>query len=433
MFPNPQSAIPLAPNPNIDHYKKLAKELVKACHSESSNSVHSWAARWIENLARLAGADAESSANQWKADVEAFVRKKLLDAPAKKPTLADAQFVIARCHGFESCPKFAKHLQGLARSGPASDFENAAEAIVDGEIAALEELLREHPRLVRMRSDREHGATLLHYVSANGVESYRQRTPQNIVEITGLLLRSGAEVDATAEVYGGHVTTLELVATSVHPERAGVQEQLMDTLLRAGADINRGQNSGGSIVDACLANGRYKAAEFLASRGARWTIESAAGLGRMDRLKQFFSNDGVRTAATKLQVDHAFLWACEYGHNDVVEFLLDHGVEIHTVANTGQTGLHWAVIGGQLHTVKLMLSRGASMTERNMYGSTALGQAVWSAVNGGGSESLQIIETLLEAGSTIDDELPGWLSRQKAPHGLLEEVSGLLRRYGKKP
>jgi hypothetical protein len=75
----------------------------------------------------------------------------------------------------------------------------------------------------------------LHYCSANGVEGYRQKTPKNIVEITRILLEAGAEVDARADVYGGDSTTLGLAATSVHPEKTGVQEELMQVLLDHGA------------------------------------------------------------------------------------------------------------------------------------------------------------------------------------------------------
>ncbi len=51
-------------------------------------------------------------------------------------------------------------------------------------------------------------------------------------------------------------------------------------------------------------------------------------------------------------------------------------------ANTGQTALHWAVIGGHKDTVELLLDRGASLEAKNAYGGTALGQAEWSAENG---------------------------------------------------
>ena len=234
MFPNPQDALPLPASPSLERYKKIAKELVAACKSDDDKSIAEWARQWVENLVRLSGVtfsrDLPVNAGQWIDDVEDFARRTLRE----KCTLTAAQFVIARSHGFASWPKFAKHIQA-----PASRFEQAADAIVGGDIETLRRLMREQPDLVRARSTREHRATLLHYVSANGVEGYRQRTPPNIVEIAELLLDAGAEVDATADVYGGGCTALGLTATSVHPEKAGVQEALMQTLLDRGARIGQ--------------------------------------------------------------------------------------------------------------------------------------------------------------------------------------------------
>jgi hypothetical protein len=88
-------------------------------------------------------------------------------------------------------------------------------------VGRLKRLVGEHPELIRARSMRTHRATLLHYVGANGIEGWRQHTAANAVEILGFLVDAGAEVDAVADMYGGS-TTLGLVATSLHPERAGL-------------------------------------------------------------------------------------------------------------------------------------------------------------------------------------------------------------------
>src|SRR5262249_47898243 len=148
-------------------------------------------------------------------------------------------FVIARAHGFTSWPKFVTHLESLAQSSSEiSAFEAAAGAIVTGDTVTLERLLRENPRLIHSRSTREHNATLLHYVSANGVEGYRQKSPKNAGQIAAMLLDAGAEVDARAEVYGSGCTTLGLVATSAHPAIAGVQREVIDVLLGHGARMD---------------------------------------------------------------------------------------------------------------------------------------------------------------------------------------------------
>jgi hypothetical protein len=89
--------------------------------------------------------------------------------------------------------------------------------------------------LIGARSQRTHHGTLLQYVAANGIENFRQKTPENIVQIAKLLLDAGADVNAECAAYGGGAVVLLLAATSVHPERAGMQEQLLQLLLDYGA------------------------------------------------------------------------------------------------------------------------------------------------------------------------------------------------------
>jgi hypothetical protein len=374
---NTTDLTPLPARPNLEQYKKQAKELVR--------------------LARSGDHGAASRVRKWH------------PRPTATFALADAQLVIAREHGFESWPKFAKVIKELGReNSPVCIFEMAADAVINGDVPALENLLREHPELAR----------------ANGFENYRQKTPKNAVAIAKLLLDAGAEVDALADPYGKS-TTLALVATSVHPLRAGVQIALMELLLERGADIN-GTIGGLNIVVGALHNGRGQAAEFLASRGARLDFEGAAGVGRLDLVAGLFSS------ATKAQMDAGFLWACEYGRNDVADFLLS-AVDPATQGDTGLSGLHWAVVGGQLETIRMLLKRGASLEARNAYGATVLGQALWSAFNGEPAiDYVTIIETLIAAGAKIEDGSLDWLSRQEGSSSLKDRIADVLRRHGAK-
>src|SRR5947207_11639254 len=180
MYPNPQEALPLPTRPNVEQYKKLAKNLVKACKSGDPAAIRDWAIRWIGKLAALQDAPRSLLRNEKEisthADsVEQFARKTFSRGGTTTCVLTDAQFIIARAHGFLSWPKFVKHIESLVDASSAvSAFENAVSAIVSGDAAALERVLRGHPKVIRARSTREHGATLLHYVSANGVQGYRQ-------------------------------------------------------------------------------------------------------------------------------------------------------------------------------------------------------------------------------------------------------------------
>jgi hypothetical protein len=370
---------PLPPHPNLEQYRKQAKDLVKLRKSGDPGAlgrIQRFHPRLSEQLKPSTGAQSSPPA--------AFL-------------LADAQLVLAREHGFERWPKLVKHIAALNRQDslvPA--FELAADAIAAGDIATLRRLLRENPGLIRERSTRAHRATLLHYLGANGLEDYRQKTPKNAVEVLKVLLNAGADVDAAADMYNQD-TALGLVATSVHPVRAGVQQALMEALLAAGAAVD----PGGDIVRACLANGRGQAAEFLAQHGARLDLESAAGVGQLDVVRTCFRADGkLKPGATRKQMQFGLNWACEYGRMSVVTFLLDQGADLTVADAHGQTALHWAVIGGQMETVRILLKRRAPLEAKNAYGGTVLGQAVWSALHDqAGIDYLPVIEMLLAAGA----------------------------------
>jgi Ankyrin repeats (3 copies) len=422
MFPNPQSALPLPLRPSLDRYRKIAKELVKICNSSQADDLHRWALQWVETVVQLSGIAITSQLpvriRDWVDEVESFARRVLMgsEQDGRRCALADAQFVLARCHGFESWPRFATHLASLTLKGSLeAGFEAAVDAVVGGDAATLKRLLHMQPELIRTRSTREHGATLLHYVSANGVEGYRQRTPENLVEIAGILLRAGAEVDAAADVYGGGCTALGLAATSVHPERAGVQEALLQVLLDYGAEIepdseNRSSGAAGngqSMVMACLANGRGAAAEFFSTRVAHLDLIEAAAVGRMDLVRIYFAADGgLRSNATPEQLKRGFLNACQFGRNAVVEFLLEHGADLAAHDGNGQTALHWAVIGGHLETVELLLKHRPPLEAVNAYGGTVMGQANWSAAHDPDPDRyISILEMLFAAGAKLPERL----------------------------
>ena len=324
-----------------------------------------------------------------------------------------AESIIAREQHFESYAEFAKHVETLKREpdSPVARFEAAVDAVITGDVATLERMLELDPELVRARSTRKHHATLLHYVGANGVEGFRQKTPQNAVAITELLLKAGAEVDAAADMYGGGSTTLGLVATSIHPLLAGVQIALLETLLAHGAAI---EQNPGAAVWGCLANGRRQAAEFLAERGAFLNLEGAAGVGRLDLVQSYFNADGsLKANATKDQMKAGFAWACQYGRTNVVDFLLQRGMQVGgRLPHDGQTGLHWAAYGGHPGTVRVLLEHHVPVDVKDKrFAGTPLGWALygWGEAHAGSSPSdyYEVVAQLVAAGATVD---PAWLN-----------------------
>src|SRR5579864_8923527 len=86
-----------------------------------------------------------------------WLPKNLPDSEIKSAALGlgDAQLAIARWYDFQSWPALAKYVVSVTRDGaPVIQFESAVEAVITGDAAALQSLLRENPELLRARSTR---------------------------------------------------------------------------------------------------------------------------------------------------------------------------------------------------------------------------------------------------------------------------------------
>jgi len=99
----------------------------------------------------------------------------------------------------------------------------------------------------------------------------------------------------------------------------------------------------------------------------------------------------------------ALTCACLLGRTAVADYLLTQGVDPSAGAGTGLDALHWAANRGQLEAVRLLIERGAPLETRSMHGGTALGTAVWSAINEPRPDHVQIIAELIDAGARLQD------------------------------
>lgn len=138
----------------------------------------------------------------------------------------DCRATIAAEYGFGDWATVA----GLHDLAYDPGFEAAVNDLLAGDHAGLSDRLDHRPELIQQRSSYGHRATLLHYIAGNGVELWRQQVPANLPAMTRLLLARGADREATMCVYGGEYTAGELLATSVHPYRAGVGEETLQLL-----------------------------------------------------------------------------------------------------------------------------------------------------------------------------------------------------------
>jgi ankyrin repeat protein len=299
---------------------------------------------------------------------------------------ADAQMALARWYDFLDWERLVDHVEAVRV--PGSDvfrFERAVEAVIDGDAGTLHELLKADPRLVRARSRRVthfdppvHRAMLLHYVAANGVEGYRQRSPKNAADVTRLLLEAGADANAVCSLYGGECTTMALLVSSTPPDRANVQVPILDVLIDHGASLTPvGEGNWTSPIETALVFNKSAAARRLVERGAPvQTVAAAAGLGRIDDVRRLLPTSSA------LDRRRALALASQAGQSQAVTALLDAGEDPNQFNPPGTHAhtppLHQAVASGQLSIVKLLVNRGARLDIKDsIYHSTPLGWAIY--------------------------------------------------------
>lgn len=419
--------LPLPAQPNLADYTNLAEELVEASRSENPSAVTEWCGGWLESIVRSSGPDlTDFVRGSWEraiGEVEKGARETSEEAREGGAgfELADAQALIAHAHSFVGWDAFARFVNvETCQTSEGSEFEIAADAVVDGDLARLEALLRANPGLALARSARIHRATLLYYLAANGIEDFRQRSPANAPEIARLLLDAGAEVDALCGMGKSDDTPMLALVTSVHPHYMGVATELIEIFVEAGSKVN-GVKADDAPVRLALKFGYPDSAAALVRLGAEVkTVAMAAGLGRLDLTKEFVEERG----ASEADLAAAFEDACRFGRTEIAEYLLANGADVDGQGTWKMTGLMWAACQGHLDTMAMILDRGPSLELRNEFGGTAMGTTLHFAINspGPGADYPAVIDMLLNAGLEFEGTRKGTR---------LEGVDAVLRRHGK--
>jgi ankyrin repeat protein len=147
-------------------------------------------------------------------------------------------------------------------------------------------------------------------------------------------------------------------------------------------------------------------------------FDERSGRSGKSRIVEWHEEGRFREQPTALA--EALTCASFLGRTTVAEYLLRQGVNPSGGAGTGLDALHWAANRGQLEAVRLLIRAGAPLETRSMHGGTALGTAIWSAINEPRRDHVQIIEELLNAGAHLED------SDCSTGH---EQVDAILQRY----
>jgi hypothetical protein len=256
-------------------------------------------------------------------------------------------------------------------------FHEAVAAINEGDIEKLRSLVVAEPSLATSRSATSH-PTLLQCIALDTKgKSYS-------AAMAKILIEAGSVVDEP------------LVAAASIDNRS-----IAELLLEHGALIDG--TDGWSPLEEALYWDAREVMRLLLERGAQIkNLRTAAGLGRVDLIQDFFDESGhlkptagtinwpfgtletiersclkesvkkslsdrIKSWAQDQQalVNNAFLYACMHGHIEAAALLLKKGAELNTIPggfDFAGTGLHYAALNGHRKMVEFLLESGADRT-----------------------------------------------------------------------
>jgi Ankyrin repeats (3 copies) len=334
--------IPLPSDPDLEHLKHQAKDLMRARQAATPEACQ----RIREFHPRFRSAPDEAIAR----------------APF---ALSDAQLTIARERGFSSWPKLRSYVLNDDRddlSLPKHErirdplFRRAVDLMDAGDENDLRALLREHPGLARERVTLEgsnyftHPA-LLEFVAENPTR--RGRLPQNIAAIAKIVLDAGGTVDRASVN-----AALALAASSSVAHECGVQRALIDVLCDGGADPD-------TALLPALYYGMFDGVDALMQRGARDDLAVAAATGRVADARALLAAAGDETRQRALAL------AAQFGHLEIVRMLLEAGEDPNRYSPPGghshATPLHQAALAGHDAVARLLVERGARLNVGDLH------------------------------------------------------------------
>jgi ankyrin repeat protein len=362
--------------PNLEQYKKQAKDLVKNCALNGSNAL-TRIARHHPRFHKLSSSDIQSG----------------------HFTLADAQLVIAREHGFESWPKFARHIETLHLIRSIAVLDDPVAAFIEvacvprhsghgsGTLEHAEMILAKYPQVA---ASNIHTAAIL--ADEAGVRNFLAQDPKSAT--------------ATGGPHGWDALTYLCFSRYLRldPARSQAFVRTARALLDAGASANTGWR------------------EMIDYPNPRPILESAiygvAGIARHPELTRLLLEWGAdpNDEETPYHVPETY-------DNTVMKVLLESG-------RLNDTSVTWMLVRKtDLHDeegLRILLEAGADPNAMTRWGDNALHHALRR------DNSLQIIGLLLDhaADPTLKNSGDGRSATAMAAHRGRGDVLALLVQRG---
>ncbi len=375
----------LPARPNLEQYKKQAKDLLKACKAGDSEAVQ----RIKKHRARSDG---------------------LPDSGfSEKIALVDAQFTIAREHGFESWPKFAKHIERVnlesfvvGLSDPLAAFIEAASVPLDGSdhasgtLERAEAIFAAHPEVASKSiytaailgddagvrrflaldarnataKGGPHGWDALTYLCFSRYLRLDRARSEGFVRAARALLDAGASAN-TGWTEKNHQPEPEWESVLYGAAGIAHHAELTRLLLERGADPNDGETpyhtpetydndalkvlvESGKLYDDSLVTMLLRKSDWHDLKGIQWLLERGV-------------NPNQNTRWGRMALHHA---VHRDNRIDIIEVLLDHGADPTLLSSipkqgdlgfTGKSAASMAARRGRGDLLDLFAERGFSI------------------------------------------------------------------------
>jgi ankyrin repeat protein len=356
----------LPAHPNLEQYKKQAKELARDCRAGDPAALERMR-RHHPRFVTKAGAPGLAS--------ETWVYAKSGDVIS----LTDAQLIIAREHGFESWPKFAAHITtlNLERAvthlgGPVAAFIRAASvprenSHASGTLEEAELILSRYPQVARANI---HTAALL--ADEPGVRAFLSREPASVTAKGGPY-----EWDALTHLCFSRYLRVD-------KSRSDAFVRTAHALLEAGASANTGWYE---TIDypnprPILESAIYGAAGIAHHAGLTKLLLDH-GADPNDEETPYHAAEEYDLGAVKALLESGklnptslatlLLRKADWHDTEGIRLLLEHGVDPNTMTRWGNTALHQVLArDNRLENVALLLDHGANLALKNRHGRSAI-------------------------------------------------------------
>jgi hypothetical protein len=302
---------------------------------------------------------------------EAKQRLKSMHSHNAAARLSEAQLLVARDYGFPSWRKMKSYVDALSDVG-----ERLINAVGDGDLTTIREVLDRHPELVKANTEIDQRALMP--VDYKGAPA----KPREMLTLPLLHLA----------IIGGNVEVLRL-------------------LIERGADVNARHAEGRLPLHDCFELNHDDFTKILLEAGAEVDVCAAAAYGMNDRLREILASHAED--ANDLRTGNSPLGWAAYGHQpesakillqygavvgrapydarawgpaamvaskDVARVLLEHGADPNWRDEEGNTPIHCVIqsriVRDPTEFVRVLVAFGADLGLRNSDGRTALDEAL---------------------------------------------------------